>query len=351
MTGSNGYRMWPLGRRIWRGLAALFLTLACASGAWSQCAAPDLRTNVAPDHGDGPMPIMIAFSVLDVMGIDDVNQQIEVDLLLRMHWTDARLAEYEGCQFQVSQVWVPHLRLLNSSNLRLAFRNSRDRVTIGENGEVSYFQRGTGAISSYHSLRDFPFDKHALAIRFAIQMNHTAFELVADPDDTWIANRLNIEGWNVSGVRVDTGPFVLRNGAEPVEAVNLTVLAARNPEFYVYRMLVLLALVVGMSWIIFWVPPSRFEFQIGIGATSMLTAIAFNLAIAGRLPPVGYLTTLDKLVIWAILLVFLSIIEALVAGRMVMNDRETEAIRMDRACRVLFPVLLLGGWLGIVLYG
>lgn len=34
---------------------------------------------------------------------------------------------------------------------------------------------------------------------------------------------------------------------------------------------------------------------------------------------------------------------------MVMANIETAAIRIDRAYRVLFPVLLIGGWIGLVL--
>jgi hypothetical protein len=102
-----------------------------------------------------------------------------------------------------------------------------------------------------------------------------------------------------------------------------------------------------MSWVIFWIPPSRFEFQIGLGATSMLTIIAFNLAVASQLPQLGYLTILDKILVWAIFLVFLSILEALAAGLLVISDREGAAVRLDKVSRILFPVLLFGIWIGL----
>ena len=76
----------------------------------------------------------------------------------------------------------------------------------------------------------------------------------------------------------------------------------------------------------------------------MLTTMAFIFAIGSSLPPVGYLTTLDKLVIWAIVLIFLSIVEALVAGRLVLNGREKLALQFDLVSRFVFPVLLFGGW-------
>ena len=97
--------------------------------------------------------------------------------------------------------------------------------------------------------------------------------------------------------------------------------------------------VVAMSWAIFWVPPERFEFQIGLGATSMLTTIAFTLSIAGKLPDLGYLTALDKMLIWAVFLVFLTMVEALVTGRLVMNEREQLALAIDRVARFAVPTL------------
>ena len=76
----------------------------------------------------------------------------------------------------------------------------------------------------------------------------------------------------------------------------------------------------------------------------MLTAIAFSLSIANNLPQLGYLTILDKILIWAIFLVFLSIVEALIAGLMVLNDNEASAHRVDWYSRIVFPALLVGGW-------
>ena len=91
-------------------------------------------------------------------------------------------------------------------------------------------------------------------------------------------------------------------------------------------------------------PRDRYEFRIGLGATSMLTAIAFALSMAGRLPTLGYLTVLDRMLIWAIALIFLTIVEAVVVGRLLHANRENRARSLDRACRVAFPCLLVGGW-------
>ncbi len=79
--------------------------------------------------------------------------------------------------------------------------------------------------------------------------------------------------------------------------MSLVIDASRNSGYFVFRVLLPFAFVVAMPWVTFWVPPSRFESQIGLGATSMLTIIAFNLAIANTLPRLGYLTTIDLMLI------------------------------------------------------
>jgi hypothetical protein len=86
----------------------------------------------------------------------------------------------------------------------------------------------------------------------------------------------------------------------------------------------------------------------GLGATTMLTIMAFNMSIASHLPQLSYQTILDKILVWAIFLVFLSIVEALIAGLLVMNDQAALAVRLDKFSRALFPLLLIVVWAGLI---
>ncbi len=292
----------------------------------------------------------MSFAVLDVMGVDDPGQAIEVDLRATFSWTDPRLTGLEGCRYGIGEVWFPVIELANSSNLRRTFQRSRNQVRVGPEGQVSYLQRYTGTISTYHNLRSFPFDSQAFEINLAsTETLPDQLRLVADVDNTGIAGRLNIEGWSIHGVTLTDGLFRVLSLNREASVLTLTLHAERNPTYYLFRVLLPLSLVVAMSWVIFWVPPERFEFQIGLGATAMLTAIAFSLSISARLPTLGYLTTLDVMLIWAVFLVFLSMAEALVAGLLVIRDRAALAVRLDQIARVVFPIALFAGWAVLVL--
>lgn len=206
--------------------------------------------------------------------------------------------------------------MFNSSNLRTIRSNALNQVEIAAGGQVIYSNRYVGLVSSYHNLRKFPFNAHDFEMHFgSIEDSIEEIEFITDPDNTFMGSRLE-----------------------------LILSTERNPDFYLFRVLLLLVFVVAMSWTMFWVPPSRFEFQIGLGATSMLTSIAFYLAVGNSLPPLKYLTTLDQMLVWSIILVFLGIVESLISGLLVQADHESAAIKIDKVSRFAFPALLFGGW-------
>ncbi|WP_108258836.1 ligand-gated ion channel [Mangrovicoccus ximenensis] len=335
------------------GRFAAFLLLLCLPAmAVADCTLPELRTD-QPPPADGPVRVAVGFIVADFLGVSDTDQRIDVDLRMAMEWTDPRLEGLEGCRFGVSQVWFPPVMLANSASLREAFRISRNQVAVGEGGRVRYVQRYTGWISSYHRLERFPFDRQHFTLDF-LAPDMDAQSLLLEPAEAppRISGRLNVEGWNIEGVSLASVVHQLAVLDRPSSVLTLTIEAQREATYYIYRVLLPLSFVVAMSWTIFWGSPERFEFRIGLGATAMLTAIAFSLSIAGQLPTLGYLTVIDKMLIWAVGLVFLSMAESLVAwlinkgGEGRASDKPA-ARRLDRTSRYVFPLLLFGGWAAI----
>ncbi len=320
---------------------------------FAACALPELRTEEAPFPGSGPVEVAVSFAVADFLGVSDADQNVDLDLRMVMEWTDPRLDGLDGCRFAVSDVWFPPVMLGNSASLREAFRISRNQVSVGKNGRVRYIQRYTGWISSYHRLERFPFDRQAFEIR-VLAPDMTPEQLVLVPADAAprIADRLNVEGWDVEGAALSSEVRSLAALDHPASVLSLTITAKREATYYIYRVLLPLSFVVAMSWSIFWGAPERFEFRIGLGATAMLTAIAFSLSIAGQLPTLGYLTVMDRMLIWAVGLVFLSMVESLIAwqvnkgGEGRPSDKRA-ARRLDRVSRYVFPLLLFGGWAAI----
>ena len=89
----------------------------------------------------------------------------------------------------------------------------------------------------------------------------------------------------------------------------------------------------------FWIDPQHIGPKIAVSATSILTLVAFLIRLDSMLPPVSYLTNMDRFVYMTLLLVFFAYVVALSSSRLAVSDSGMAmAQTMDKYSRVLFPV-------------
>ncbi len=70
----------------------------------------------------------------------------------------------------------------------------------------------------------------------------------------------------------------------------------------------------------------------------MLTLIAFIFATINMLPALGYFTVLDLFIGASTILVFLAMVVSLTTSYLISLDRAESAVRVDRVCRLIFPL-------------
>jgi hypothetical protein len=110
-------------------------------------------------------------------------------------------------------------------------------------------------------------------------------------------------------------------------------------QHYILKVILPLVLIVIMSWVVFWIDPTTSSSQISVAVTSMLTLIAYRFAIDSQLPRLPYMTRLDAFILISTILVFFSLIEVLVTTILDNNQQTERAKKIDRYCRVIFPVI------------
>lgn len=315
------------------------LPLSGQTGGASTCSTAGIRTDVRPDPIDSPTEVSVAVFMVDLTQVDDVAQALTVDLLVIQSWSDSRLAELEGCEFPLTSVWNPQLDFLNSGNLDERRSGSADQVDVGPGGLVVHQQRYYGALASYHSLRDFPFDKQEFWISLlSPEYGEEEVELVVNETQTGKRDLLNISDWTIEGISANIATYRTETIGRPLSMYEYRISAQRQVGFYVWKVIVPLMLIVAMSWSVFWVSPAQFAPQIGLSATAMLTLIAFQFALVSVLPKLAYFTVLDWFIVGSTILVFLALVEAVAAVFLVSKEKVTLALRMDKFCRIAFPV-------------
>src|SRR5690606_13386806 len=105
--------------RIVAGLAAaLWIALAAAPDVAAQaCDTGGLRTQERPDPEGVATRVRIGVLVADVIGVNDVDQSAQVDLIGVLEWHDPRLADLAGCRVPRTSIWFPRIEMINSNQL------------------------------------------------------------------------------------------------------------------------------------------------------------------------------------------------------------------------------------------
>ena len=117
--------------------------------------------------------------------------------------------------------------------------------------------------------------------------------------------------------------------------------AERLIHHYIVKAIIPLALIVMMSWVVFWIDTNQISIQLSVAVTTVLTLIAYHIALSGRLPQIPYLTQMDKFLFSSTILVFMSLIEVVVTSHLSSTSRLGLARRIDLTARWFFPVLFL----------
>jgi hypothetical protein len=203
-----------------------------------------------------------------------------------------------------------------------------------------YRQRFTGSFSNRINVADFPFDVHDFRVQFMLPghgVGDVRFVNGALRDRTGVEANPLVVDWDVRSWRVDTKPYTtkLTSFARPGFAIEFH--AARRSGFFVMKLLFPLALVVFMSWAVFWLDPERIDAQVGMAATAVLTVITYRFAFDSLLPRVSYLTRVDYFISGSTALVFLSLLQVVVTGSLMAKNRASHAHKLDRWSRIAFP--------------
>lgn len=328
--------------------ATLLVSHQSVFAANADCKLPESTKQSRPRAEQGPAEVSVAVYLLDIPNVNDADQSFVADVFLRFTWQDPRLAHAHPtpCIVGLDELWHPRLVLLNQRKVE---KQLSDGVQVFQDGSVVYRQRFYGTFSLPNDLRNFPFDQQNLPISIVARLPAEEVNLVADPSIFGIAERMSVANWNIEPPVSQSGKLSVAPGNPELARFDIYFSAQRNSTYYVWKIFIPMSLVIFMSWTVFWVSPQH-PIRLSISATSMLTLIAFRLAVGGTLPPIPYLTELDLFTIGATAIVFTALIETVASTALWDQERPDSALRLNRWSKVVFPfsfVALLGFIIGL----
>lgn len=292
----------------------------------------------AQDDAGRVHDVNVRLFLIDVEGVDTVTQSFTANLTMVVRWHDPGLA-HQGpgsVSMPLDDIWFPRIQMLNQQRLTSTLPRA---VEVFPDGEVVQRQRFWGSFSQPLKLKSFPFDSQRLKITIAnVGFGGDVVNLIPSPR-SGISKELTMPDWIVTGWDFVTTEFSLEDESSSIDGLVFSLDVKRDGSYFKYKVIFPLILIVIMSWLVFWIDPSLAASQISVSVTAMLTMIAYRFALAGMIPRLATLTSLDYFVLVSTLMVFLAMIEVVYTAHLSTNGQLGKARKIDLHARWIAPLI------------
>ena len=298
-----------------------------------------------PPTQDGRIKTAVALHVLNLSGINEVTERFELAGYLLAQWRDSRLTYQPSGPndtyrvLAIDSIWRPQLVIINVVAPR---RTHETSMRVAPDGTVSYVERFDATLTSTFHLKPFPFDQQKLEILvhpFSDQQHIVVFE--QSELAVWTAAEFSsyssLESWQFESLTYELGTAASQFGKHAVSEARFDITVARRSEFYLWKVFLPLLLMVIVSWSVFWFDPPEVSSQVQIAVTSILTIIAFALAISLTLPRVPYLTFADAFFLTCYIFAFVAMVELTAVHIAWRGDKRKIAAKIRGTARWLVP--------------
>jgi hypothetical protein len=206
-----------------------------------------------------------------------------------------------------------------------------------EHGYLEYRIRGD-FIKTFDFTR-YPFETHELTVELEhknLNASHLSFE--ADPTSN-VDESVNVAGWEIGDFETRVTEHSYGDEAYSRFIFSITL---RRPALSSFVKSVLpISVITTISLLAFFISPQNFAQRIGLGVTTLLSATAFHLSLLSGIPPTGYLTLADRMML-SVYTIFLYNLSASVYIMKLVDAKKTEeAEKFNKKALKILPIIIV----------
>ncbi|AIF82124.1 Neurotransmitter-gated ion-channel transmembrane region [Candidatus Nitrososphaera evergladensis SR1] len=223
---------------------------------------------------------------------------------------------------------------------RFDFMNAFNATITPSQVEPGYYEaRVEGTFVKNMDFRQYPFDTQRLTVE--VEGFEPVEKLVFKPDtaSSGFDDLINVPGWTLDGSSSEVINHHYREGTFSRYIFAFAI--ERAPLSAFLKTIFPVLIITAIAMLAFWMSPAHFAARVSLAASTLLAAVAAHLSAANQLPPIGYLTFMDKIMIIVYALFLNNLLSLVLQMRLVDRGKEQEALRVNARMRRLMPVIIV----------
>jgi len=218
------------------------------------------------------------------------------------------------------------------------FINGQPTVKLIDEADGYIEYRITGDFLKTFDFARYPFESHALTIELE-HTNMSTDSLVYDIDSTsYVEPTANVAGWDLGSLQAQVVQHSYGDLAfsRPVFTVTLN-----RPGISSFIKSVLpIAIITAISLLAFVMAAEDYSQKMALGITTLLSATAFHLSLVSGIPPTGYLTLADRMMISVYILFLFNIGSAVYLMKLARQTKTPQATAYNKKAQKILPILI-----------
>ena len=260
--------------------------------------------------GDHRRLVLERFDVLKIQGIDSVTESFTAACFVVLRFpggaADPVLSanDPDGSRERSARWYASKIESYNHYEHGSCHGPLEPTVKEVDGGDLTLQMRFEGRFLVAMDLREFPFDVQSLKLEFLVtcRVEDLQLEVAHNVISSTVPRGFHpTRLWRVRGkpeVKVDVHDA---NGRS-FPTFSMTQQVTRQPEYYLANVALPIAVISGLAFTAFSIPPAEVADRLGVVLTLLLSLTTYKFAVTEMIPQVPYQTHLDRYVLLNFLL-------------------------------------------------
>lgn len=249
-----------------------------------------------------------------------------------MRWSNPDLDPTSGLEFvNAVETWGLMLTPLTEEPEQLA------------NGDFVITMSVQGRFYESFGLTEYPLDKQSLSIMLEDTTNTIdKIQYRADADNSGLDPNFKVQGFEVLGLTAqnyahnygtDFG-YTGTDAAQTYSTLEFQIQVERNPNLFLWKLLLPLLLVLITNWLTLLINPSHVEVRTAMPATALLTTVFLQQSALESISQTSVLVLMDKVYLVAYAAIVVTLLQVILDNLKVKTASDTEIENVSKQDRV-----------------